>query len=484
MSLNTATAREIIVKSAPISAIFLVAFCFYLLAGEVAMTDPDVPWHLAAGKEIIQTMSIPRVNTWSFSAPDYRWYNLSWLWDALISLIVSWFGFNALAAFCAIIPAATLAMIAGNLKSRVHPHVLPPVLITIGLVYMHQVFARPQTATLPLLFLFYVMAGKLRKPCFKQVGVLAAITLLWANLHGSFVLAFVVLAANAAEAYSGRDWLRVRAICAAFLASALAALINPFGIYIVPAVLSSLSSVIGPYLLEWHSYKFGPYAGTDVLIFLLLMCSNYKNPAVPLAERILTFFFLIASLTSIRHFPVLATVSAYFLASNLEALVPANIKRTEIPDLTFPRSLVLLLLAVIIPVGTVVLGTEKITGRDAVYGKNNPYIGAVEFIKHNYPESRFFNEYTIGGHMAYAGLKVFADGRADTAYPEEVLFASIDIAIKGDKAEFLKLKEKYRFDGIVARKDLIPRAVTQELWKKVYNDEYYEIYMNPKAVTP
>ena len=69
--------------------LFLISFaCVYYVANAPLMLGHyDLGWHLAAGDLIRDRGSIPFQDPWSFTLADKQWYNLSWLWDVIASVI-------------------------------------------------------------------------------------------------------------------------------------------------------------------------------------------------------------------------------------------------------------------------------------------------------------------------------------------------------------------------------------------------------------
>src|SRR6516165_4035048 len=95
--------------------VFLISFAcaYYLLNGPLLLFHYDLGWHLAAGDLIRERGSIPFQDPWSFTLGDKRWYNLSWLWDVMASVIFQYTGFTGLTFFT----IACGAVIVGYLTS-------------------------------------------------------------------------------------------------------------------------------------------------------------------------------------------------------------------------------------------------------------------------------------------------------------------------------------------------------------------------------
>src|SRR5580692_8725569 len=95
--------------------VFLISFaCVYYLANApLLLGHYDLGWHLAAGDLIRDRGSIPFQDPWSFTLGDKQWYNLSWLWDMIASVLFQHAGFAGLVLFV----VACGAVIVGYLAS-------------------------------------------------------------------------------------------------------------------------------------------------------------------------------------------------------------------------------------------------------------------------------------------------------------------------------------------------------------------------------
>src|ERR1700730_19111864 len=95
--------------------IFLISFAcvYYLLNASLLLGHYDLGWHLAAGDLIRDRGHIPFQDPWSFTLADKQWYNLSWLWDVIASVLFQYTGFSGLVLFL----GAVGSLISGYLTS-------------------------------------------------------------------------------------------------------------------------------------------------------------------------------------------------------------------------------------------------------------------------------------------------------------------------------------------------------------------------------
>src|ERR1700758_5078713 len=81
--------------------IFVIAFAsvYYLSNAPLLLAHYDLGWHLAAGDLIREQGAVPFQDPWSFTSAGRQWYNLSWLWDVIASVIFQYAGLSGLTLF-------------------------------------------------------------------------------------------------------------------------------------------------------------------------------------------------------------------------------------------------------------------------------------------------------------------------------------------------------------------------------------------------
>src|SRR6204780_1456239 len=81
--------------------VFVVSYAcvYYLVNAPLLLGHYDLGWHLAAGDLIRDQGNIPFQDPWSFTSGGRQWYNLSWLWDAIASVIFQYTNFSGLMLF-------------------------------------------------------------------------------------------------------------------------------------------------------------------------------------------------------------------------------------------------------------------------------------------------------------------------------------------------------------------------------------------------
>ncbi len=92
----------------PLALLLLAAGAiFYLANGFTEMAGSDMWWHIAAGRELIQTRTLWMVDDWSFTAFGEDWLNHEWLSDIIYYAWVSLLGVESLVYWKWLVVVAT-----------------------------------------------------------------------------------------------------------------------------------------------------------------------------------------------------------------------------------------------------------------------------------------------------------------------------------------------------------------------------------------
>jgi len=170
------------------AALFTGAF----VVGLAPPTDGDVWWHLAAGREILRTGSLLRVDPFSVSAGGRPWVDVHWLFQ-IAAYAVFWVG-----GVTALVLAKCLLVAAGALLLRkaVEREAGARAALWFATVFLAALFAarsllllRPVLVTLALLALFFVQLERFRREGrWSALLPLPLLQVAWANCQGLFAL--------------------------------------------------------------------------------------------------------------------------------------------------------------------------------------------------------------------------------------------------------------------------------------------------------
>ena len=198
-----------------------------LVALLVPMPAVDLAYQVRAGDEILRGAAIPATDTWTFTVAGTPWTDQQWLAQVLLALGYRAGGWELLAVLRAALVGLALALSIGASMARGAGTRMAAILALL-------VFAlsAPALALRPQLFGITIFAGLLwlvavRRSHPAWYWAAPVLVALWANLHGSFVLAPLVLGyAWLDDVARGRP---SRQSLAVLLLGVAATLVNPFG---------------------------------------------------------------------------------------------------------------------------------------------------------------------------------------------------------------------------------------------------------------
>ena len=314
-----------------------VVLCWLLFTAIFSMAavpplDPDLWWHLANGRLMLSTGSIPHVDAYSFSAAGHPWVMHEWLADLAIYLLYQRGGLPLLVAiFAGIVTAAAICLYLLLRRSGLPPTAAAALTLVGALAGSTAWGARPQL--LNVLFCGLLLLGLLQYRTGRlHPFVLPPFIWLWANLHSGFLVGIIIcglfLAGEAVDTWRSREGAmprrRLTALAGAIVAGSVLAVINPFGIQTVLFSLGTLTSpLIQNNIQEWASPDFHSMAGLLVegIIFLLLAGLATGRVRAGTSEWLLAFALLYLALASQRHVPLFVLGAAPLIGRCTQALL-------------------------------------------------------------------------------------------------------------------------------------------------------------------
>src|SRR5579864_1875967 len=157
--------------------------------------DAGIGWHIRTGQLIVATHGIPRADVFSATMQGKAWFAWEWFYDLVAGWLEHAAGLNGVVWFTAAVIAAVFAW-AFRLLVRRGADVL--VALTLVLLAasasMIHFFARPHVVSwLFVLVWFWVLASFERRGG-RLVWMLPPLMIVWVNVHGGFLVGFVLLA--------------------------------------------------------------------------------------------------------------------------------------------------------------------------------------------------------------------------------------------------------------------------------------------------
>jgi hypothetical protein len=465
--------------------VFLISFAslYYLANAPLLLAHYDLGWHLAAGDLIRDQGNIPFHDPWSFTSGGKQWYNLSWLWDVIASVIFQYANFSGLILFvvacgafivgyltsvCLSSGASTIAVCISVFSSCL----LYPAFATFPNAYLT---ASPNISTMLFCVIFY---GE----CLKRTRhfLLPVMMVLWANLHGGFVLGFLIVGIFGGTALLRRDWVNFKIYSFAGVGCFIATFINPLGWHIYEGLATTLGHFVQAYITEWWSYfenitMPGSIPGI-IYILIFIALELLHRGFCPIEARLLSWLFLFLGLYQYRYMSFFFIFSTVPIALHLDRLLPKQLNNFRVQ-----RSLL-------------AAGIIGACALPLTYMQIDPALGLpqmvseqdVLYLQTHFSHARLLNHWSNGGILIFrtrGAIPVFVDGRAATAYPDALLrdyFKLVEPEM--NETDWDTVLEKYQIDTVLwvkAHEELRRFLVGKRGWKEAYAGSYVSIYAKP-----
>ena len=311
--------------------IFIFLF-WSLLAGPLSnrpLADPDIGWHIRTGELILVRHSLPRTDPFSSTMQGQPWFAWEWLYDLLLGILHRACGLNGVVWLCAWLVAAVFVLLLSQLLRRGTGLLLAIVLMLLALAASTiHLYARPHIVSWLFSLLWFVALEAWERWDGSQQGTLPrwiplffpASMLLWVNLHGGWLFGMALLGIYTLAAFvesiraqkndalaAIRAGHRARAMAGAWMASAVATLVNPFGWWLHAHIYRYLSN---RYLMnridEFKSPDFHGWAQRCFVVILVLVLIAFAGhrKKLSLSHLLVLLLAVYAGFYSSRNLPV------------------------------------------------------------------------------------------------------------------------------------------------------------------------------------
>lgn len=436
-------------------------------------SDGDLGRHLRVGEWIIDNWRIPTTDLFSHTMQGESFVPHEWLAEVLFAVAHRLGGLTGVALLTAAVIALPFVLLMRAMHKRgVSLWWLVSFTLLIAVTSMVHALARPHVFTFTFIALFVTSLEDFRRKERSNVWVLVPLTVLWANLHGAFIVGFVLM---------GTFWLgwlverrrpeghgrHLAAVGAAALAAA--AVFNPAGPKLILNSVSYLAS--GPLIhltQEYQSPNFHDWRLWPFLALLLLAVSTLGRQSWTV--RILVVMWSIFALVSARNIPIFALACGPLVAEVISS------HRDSRPDRGPIRVVGLSILA---PIALVVLGVVYTTTRPDhfAFPADRFPTAAVQEIQVE-ELGHIFNEFIWGGYLLYCcwpETQVFIDGQTDF-YGTDLTLDYL-AAVSGSP-EWARVLDRYEVDSVMIppEQPLAQILTLDRGWEEVYRDDTAVIF--------
>ena len=208
--------------------LFLAVALPMLAALLASLSSVDLAYHLRAGAEILAAGAIPSVDTWTFTAAGVPWLDQQWLSEVALTIVYRLGGWTGLAVLRALLVGVVFAsLLAIAVRRGLSPRTAALLTLVAFAIAAPALALRAQLFGMAFFAVSLVLVWERRRhPAW--LWAIPVLVVPWANIHGSFFLAPLILGLAWLEDLADRSPLRHRALVVGVV-SALSACLTPFG---------------------------------------------------------------------------------------------------------------------------------------------------------------------------------------------------------------------------------------------------------------
>ncbi|MFH2018887.1 MAG: hypothetical protein ABII98_02760 [bacterium] len=460
--------------------------------------EPDFGWHLQFGKDA-WSGNFQFLDSYTWPHLDMPWTNHEWGGDLIFWPLYNQFGYFSLVLLISLALLIAFLIIQKTYSGKID---FISAIIVFFAFYILNFLLCMRLAMLAPLFLAILLYTLEKIPWKKTFLWWPPLLWLWSALHGSWILAFIVIniyiVGNLLATiinkywpkYSGMetDWTKknYRQTIIAQIISFLVIAINPYGLKIYGEIISYFTSgYYKQFIAEWiPSYAYPVYAWPLILatVSAVFVVMGYKNKKISLPRLLLFFALFYAGFQYKRH-------NLFMVMASLPILT--IVFRTVWRELKIPKKISVFLLP--LALAGIIFFSAKINFSKNIWTERKiitsapftlPY-DAVEFLHKKIGDKKtcIFNEFRWGVYLNWMmpNSLVFFDGRgaATWMYDEqqttlekyrEIKFEAGGLKeLNSSPAQYVLL-EKYNYFN--PRPDFINKIMfNEEDFKKITSDD-------------
>lgn len=454
----------------------LGVYVMLLVLGQRILNDPDSYSHVEVGRWIIAHGTLPTSDPFSFSRHGAPWITFEWLSEVIYAGAYALSGWSGVVVLAAAAIALAFGLFTFFLLRELPPTQTLLMVIAAVILLAPHMLARPHVLVLPVMVTW--AAALVR--CMDRAGPppywALPLLVLWANLHGSVVLALGLIGPVGLEALlreKRSDWPQVILRWLPFTALAVgASCLTPYGPEPLLMPLTTLG--LGPalaWISEWRPQDFSHVGGFELLL-LGGIFALARGVTLPVVRALVVIGLLHFALAQVRNADLLAMLAPLYLAAPLGRKFGGP---TGDDKAGSSRGLNLAALGMLIAISGAALARDlrpapSITPQAAIAAANLAKTG------------RVLNDYSFGGYLIFAGIPTFIDGRGELYGGPFIDRYNRAIALV-DLADFLKLLDEYNIGATLLAPRTPATAMLDRLpqWQRVYSDDVAVVHKRRDA---
>jgi hypothetical protein len=434
---------------------------FILFYATTPIADPDFWWHLKSGEMMVQDRGLLQIDPFTYTedgavtAREAMILKGYWLWQLTAYALYSLLGVNGIFLLNGLTILALVGVVAQQLYRQKVNYVLAIMLMALGFYLLRSIYPleRPQVVSFLCAAILLAQLARVREG--GRLGwTLPLLMLVWANLHGGFVVGNLILLCFAAGVLLEyrHDLPRLRHLLGWSVIGIMASLLNPNGALVFGELFnfyhSDLMTGINEYQGTWIIFRQG-FWFVAILWFLIVLygVGIWRARCRYWPELFVSFFLASFSVVYLRNVGFFAVAMLPAIGFYLQQGSP---QRTR---LIGPAAGYLL---VFIAASALLWRAGEDWQRQSKTGAVSPLNPqeSSQFILSSGLSGRMFNSYTFGGYQLwklYPQHRVFIDGRGLDAdvYRDWKKMVSASLQEVGGRKEFEVLLDLYGIDYVV-----------------------------------
>jgi hypothetical protein len=477
----TLSASESLAVPAPSRAMLplwigIGVYVLFALAGNRLLIDPDTLWQITVGGAIIDTRAVPHADIYSFTMHGQPWISTQWLAQVLYALAYRAAGWSGPVVLASLAIAATFALFARALRRHLADSTTLVFVAAALAAMVPHLLARPHVLALPVMVawaggLIHAM-DRSAAPSFRLLPLMV----LWANLHGGFVLGLALIVPFGVDAVVHAEASRQPSLLVRWAVFAVAAVVvsclTPYGwdALLASRKILALGSAL-PLIMEWRAADFSGVGALEIGILVAFGLALYRGLTLPPLRIVMLLGLLHMALNQTRNLELLVLLAPLFLAKPLASQLGASADMRS--PAAAPSRLLLASLAICLAAGTFAYAS---VANYAPHMRGSPVAAVAELKKLHL--ARVFNDYDFGGYLIYSGVPTFIDGRTEL-FGEKFFVAHNNASGLMEPENLFRLLKDYDIEATLMRTQSAATVLLDHMdgWQKIYSDDIATIHL-------
>lgn len=449
------------------------------------LQDPDSWWQVKVGLDFLSNPIFPTVDTYSHTFAGKPWIAKEWLGQVLLALAYSAGGWKGVVTLIIATICLTIFLMGWFLSASLKP------LLAVGLAFVAAFLidpiytARPHVFTLPIIVVWTAMLFGAARAEKAPPPWLLVLVVLWANLHATFTLSFVIAAFAGLDilARTGLSKPRLLAKWIVFgLLCPLVSLIHPYGL---KAIMATLTVAYGneavPLITEWQPFNAQEHLSQEVAMLVALFGLLISRLRIGWPRALFIVFTLHVYLSHLRFMYLFFLLVPLVVAAEVAQQYPGLSLASWLADKRdgLEKFIARHLHPICATAALCVIGAVSLLG-DVYRVEPSPRTsatGALAFAESHHLSGNVLNSYNFGGTLIFHGIKTYIDGRTDQLFLGGFTKTDDETGLSGGKPLLDAQIKKYGIGWALLSSDDNRIPFFEELgWKRVYSDNYAVIY--------